>query len=605
MNRAVSSFFKGFYSRRDFLRELGVCTAAMSLPRWAGAATQAVGRPNVVIILSDDQGWGDLSVSGNVNLSTPNIDSIARDGALFERFYVCPVCSPTRAEFLTGRYHPRGGVYGVSTGGERLNIDEQTIADSFKTAGYATAAFGKWHNGTQYPYHPNGRGFEEDYGFCSGHWGTYFDPPLEHNGKPAKGNGYIIDDLTDHALKFMEDKKDVPFFCYVPYNSPHSPMQVPDRFYKKFADMELKMRGSGSHAEDITFTRAALAMCENIDWNVGRILQKLDELKLTEKTIVIYFSDNGPNSVRWNGGMKGIKGSTDEGGVRSPFSIRWPDRIKPGTRIPEIAGAIDLLPTLADLAGVPVGNNKPLDGISLKPLLLKEGGKWPDRMIFSHWAGRVSVRTQQYRLDNDKGLFDMQVDPGQEKDISGGKKDVADRLSEAVAKWKEEVLPGIQNKDRPYTVGYPDFPITQLPARDGVPHGNIERSAKAPNCSFFRNWISKDDSITWDVEVETSGKYEAVVYYTCPEADVGSAVELNLNESRVRGRVAEANDPPLLGTENDRFPRKGESYVKDFRPLRLGVIELKQGRGLLTLRALDIPGKTVMDVRSVLMTLVK
>jgi len=341
----------------------GVCSEAAT-------ATASVRRPNIVVILADDQGWGDLSVNGNSNLSTPNIDSLARTGAIFDRFYVCPVCSPTRAEFFTGRYHPRGGVRGVSTGGERLDLDERTIGDTFKAAGYATGAFGKWHNGTQWPYHPNARGFDEYYGFTSGHWGSYFDPPMDHNGKPAKGKGYITDDLTDHAIQFIEKSKDRPFFCYVPYNTPHSPMQVPDRFYQKFAKADLKKRSHDASQEDLDFTRAALAMCENIDWNVGRILQRLDELKLADHTIVIYFSDNGPNSWRWNGGMKGRKGSTDEGGVRSPFLIRWPGRIPAGTRVPQIAGAIDLLPTLADLAGISMASQKPLDGISLTPLLL-------------------------------------------------------------------------------------------------------------------------------------------------------------------------------------------------------------------------------------------
>ena len=194
----------------------------------------AADRPNVLVILADDQGWGDLSVHGNTNLSTPNIDAIGRDGAVFERFFVCPVCSPTRAEFLTGRYHPRGGVWNVTTGGERLDLDERTIADVFRAAGYATGAFGKWHNGTQFPYHPRGRGFDEFYGFCSGHWGDYFRPPLEHNGQLVRGEGFISDDLTDHALSFIESHRDRPFFCYVPFNTPHSPMQVPDRFFNKF-----------------------------------------------------------------------------------------------------------------------------------------------------------------------------------------------------------------------------------------------------------------------------------------------------------------------------------------------------------------------------------
>ncbi|HJZ53688.1 MAG TPA: arylsulfatase, partial [Gemmataceae bacterium] len=364
------------------------------------AADPPPGRqPNVVVVLADDQGWGDLSIHGNTNLNTPNIDSLARDGALFERFYVCPVCSPTRAEFLTGRYHPRGGVWNVSTGGERLNLDEKTIADAFQAAGYATGCFGKWHNGTQYPYHPNGRGFAEYYGFTSGHWGEYFNPPLDHNGKPVTGNGYIADDLTDHATAFIEANKQRPFFCYLAFNTPHSPMQVPDRFYDKFKDVELKLRADAAQKEDIGHTRAALAMCENIDWNVGRVLAKLDALKLAGDTVVLYFSDNGPNGWRWNGGMKGRKGSTDEGGVRSPQLVRWPGHIKPGTKVSPIAGAIDLLPTLAELCGVKRVGEKPLDGTSLAPLLLGKAAQWPDRMIFSHWNGKVSVRTQRYRLD--------------------------------------------------------------------------------------------------------------------------------------------------------------------------------------------------------------
>ena len=581
----------------------GFCSVGAALPSGLFAAGAAPARkPNVVVILADDQGWGDLSVNGNTSLSTPNIDSLARDGALLERCFVCPVCSPTRAEFLTGRYHPRCGVYGVSTGGERLNLDEKTLAEAFKAAGYATGAFGKWHNGTQYPYHPNGRGFEEFYGFCSGHWGSYFDPPLEHNGKPVCGKGFLIDDLTDHAMGFIEEHKERPFFCYLPFNTPHSPMQVPDRFFAKFATLEPQPL-DGATKQDVPFTRAALAMCENIDWNVGRVLQRLASLGLAENTIVIYFSDNGPNSRRWNGGMKGIKGSTDEGGVRAPFLIRWPNRIPAGRRVPQIAAAIDLLPTLADLTGIALPGSKPLDGVSLKPLLLASAPTWPDRMIFSHWNDKVSVRTQRYRLDSENRLFDMPSDPGQIDDVAAQNRAVAEPLALAVARWRTEVLSALKNSDRPFTVGYPDFPVTVLPARDGVPHGAIRRSASAPNCSFFENWTHTDDSITWDVWVETAGTYEAVIDYTCPQADVGAAVELELNGNKVQGRVTEANDPPLLGAEHDRVTRKGESYVKAFRPLRLGLVSLGSGRGLLTLRALTIPGKSVMDVRALTLTL--
>ena len=248
---------------------------------WGCNQSQQTGpdSPNVIIILTDDQGWGDLSLHGNTNLSTPNIDRLARRGARFDRFYVCPVCSPTRAELLTGRYYPRGGVFLTSAGGERLDLDEYTVAEAFQSSGYHTAAIGKWHNGMQYPYHPNARGFEEYYGFCSGHWGNYFSPVLEQNGKITRGNGYITDDFTDHALTFIEEYKDEPFFLYMAYNTPHSPMQVPDRWWNNIADRELEYFNRDPGREDVEFTRAALAMCENIDWNVGRIIEKLETLQ--------------------------------------------------------------------------------------------------------------------------------------------------------------------------------------------------------------------------------------------------------------------------------------------------------------------------------------
>ena len=186
--------------------------------------------PNIILILTDDQGWGDLSLNGNEDLHTPNIDKIALNGVRFDRFFVSPVCSPTRAEILTGRHHTRTGVYDVSLGGERINVDEETLGDLFKAAGYKTAAYGKWHNGMQAPYHPNTRGFDQFYGFCSGHWGNYFNPVLEKNGELVKGKGFITDDLTNHGIEFIKKNKNNPFFLYMPFNTPHSPMQVPDKY---------------------------------------------------------------------------------------------------------------------------------------------------------------------------------------------------------------------------------------------------------------------------------------------------------------------------------------------------------------------------------------
>ncbi|MBI1347993.1 sulfatase-like hydrolase/transferase [bacterium] len=560
-------------------------------------------KPNVVVILSDDQGWGDLSVHGNHNLSTPHIDSLARDGALFERFYVCPVCSPTRAEFLTGRYHPRGNVFNVSTGGERLDLDERTLADVFKAAGYATGAFGKWHNGTQYPYHPCGRGFDEYYGFCSGHWGNYFNPPLEHNGQLVTGDGYITDDLTTHAMNFIRQHREGPFLCYVPYNTPHSPMQVPDNYYDKFRDAALPDRFQNPKQEELPMTRAALAMCENIDDNVGRILALLDELKLTDNTIVLYFSDNGPNSFRWNDGMKGRKGSTDEGGVRSPLLIRWPGHIPAGRRVPQISGAIDLLPSLAELAQVKIPEDRPLDGMSFVPWLTVGNDAPTDRLIFSHWAGKVSVRNQRYRLDAQGQLYDLVNDPGQTTAITQQEPKVTQALQAAVEDWKREILSQLERVDRPFTVGYPQFPITYLPARDGVPHGGVERSGKAPNCSFFRNWTSTDDAMTWDVDIATAGDYEVTIYYAVAKSDLGSTIALSLGDETLTANVTEAHDPPLYGQEQDRVDRGSESYVKDFRPWALGKMTLPAGTGQLTLKATDVKASQVMEVRGLTLTL--
>ncbi len=554
-------------------------------------------KPNIIIILTDDQGWGDLSCNGNTNLNTPNIDNLAETGVTFDRFYVSPVCAPTRAELLTGRYHLRGGVTGVSSGQERLNLDEATIAEIFKNAGYATAVYGKWHNGSQPPYHPNSRGFDDFYGFCSGHWGNYFSPMLEHNGEIVKGNGFIIDDLTNHGLAFMEENKDNPFFLYLPYVTPHSPMQVPDKWWKKFENMELEMLHREPEKEDVPFTRAALAMCENIDWNVGRIAEKLEELGLAENTIIIYLSDNGPNSWRWNGGMKGRKGSTDEGGVRVPMFIKWEGVLQPGKKIEEIAGIIDLLPTLTDLTNIDFQHEKPLDGVSLKPLLTETNPTWHERFIFSHWAGRTSVRNQQFRLDHEGHLFDMMNDPAQTKVANEKYPAVTKQMIHVKETWEEEVLSELPVVDnRPFTIGHPDYPFTQLPARDGTAHGNIQRSNRFPNDSFFNNWTSISDSITWEAEVLADGDFEVEIYYTCPLEDVGAVFELSFSGEKLTGKITEAHNPPLTGMENDRVPRN-ESYVKEFKRLSAGKIQLKKGKGFLTLKARDIPGSQVMDFR--------
>ena len=490
-----------------------------------------------------------------------------------------------------------------------MDLDEMTIAQTFKAAGYRTGAFGKWHNGMQYPYHPNARGFDEYYGFCSGHWGNYHAPMLERNGRIVRGKGFIIDDLTNQAMEFIERNREKPFFVYIPYNTPHSPMQVPDRWWSRFKDKELLMHHRSPKKENLPHVRAALAMCENIDWNVGRLLARLDELKLANDTIVAYFCDNGPHGNRGNGGMSGRKGATDEGGGRSPLLIRWPGKIKAGKTVPQISAAIDLLPTLADLAGIPVASRKPLDGVSLGALLRKEENIWPERNIYSHWKGRVSLRTQQFRLDHQGRLYDMSRDPGQAQDISKDKPALAADLKKAKDAWARSILPELKQPPRPFIIGHPDFKYTQLPSRDGVASGNIRRSNRFPNCSYFTNWTSLEDSIAWNVEIAAGGTFQVELYYTCPEKDAGSTIELRLESGNaagkvlaaVQGKVTEAHDPPLRGAAEDRVKRT-ESYVKDFRALKLGKMNLPGGSGKLVLKALEKPGAQVMDVRLLFFT---
>ena len=512
-------------------------------------ALSADSRPNIVVFLSDDQGWGDLSHSGNKDLKTLNIDSLARDGVSFDRFFVCPVCSPTRAEFLTGRYHPRSNVYSTSAGGERMDLDEMTIADLFKKSGYATGAFGKWHNGMQFPYHPNGRGFDEFYGFCSGHWGNYFSPMLERNGEIVEGKGFCIDDFTTQAMEFMEKSKakSQPFFTYLPYNTPHSPMQVPDKYWGKFAHKNLKMKAGDRHL------RSALAMCENLDYNVGRVLAKLDQLKVAENTIIVWFHDNGPNGKRWNGGMKGRKGSVEEGGCRSPLFIKWPGGIKKGRQIEKIVSVRDLLPTLCELAGIKALPPNPLDGKSLVALIKNSEAEWEDRIFVNQWKNKFGVRSQNYRLGEKGELFDMASDPEQLKPIKNEK--VSRKLRKALAKYKTEVLPGYGGgkDERDFVIAHPGSKLTQLPARDAVATGGLKRSNRFPNDSYFESWNSIDDRITWKAEAGESGAFEVEIFYATKSG--GAKYRLSFKGGELDFVIANAHDVPNVGAEKDRSTR--------------------------------------------------
>jgi len=316
---------------------------------------------------------------------------------------------------------------------------------------------------------------------------------------------------------------------------------------------------------------------------------------------VIYFNDNGPNSWRWNGDMKGRKGSTDEGGVRTPLFVKWPAKIKKGLEINQVSSAIDILPTLSALAGIKHQSEKPLDGRSLEPLLLEENPGWEDRFIFNQWQDKISVRSQKFRLDAAGSLYDMESDRTQKVDVAKELPDIHRAHLDAKARYINEVAAELPEKDhRPLTIGFPGATFTQIPARDGVAHGNIKRSNKYPNCSFFTNWTSSNDSITWNVEILQEADFKITLYYTCPAGDEGSLFQLSLGNQKLDGNIELPFDPPLRGMENDRTSQRGESYVKDFKALDLGLWHLEKGQGQLTIKAKGVPGENVMDLRLLL-----
>jgi arylsulfatase A len=569
-------------------------TFLLALVALSGAASQDEKRPNILLILADDMGWGDVRSHGNEKIETPVLDRLAAEGARFDRFFVSPVCAPTRASLLTGRWSLRTGVSWVTRGLETMRAEEVTLAEALRGAGYATGAFGKWHNGAHHPFHPNAQGFDQFLGFCAGHWNNYFDTTLEENGRPAPTKGFITDVLTDAALAFIDKNRERPFFCYVPFNAPHGPFQAPDRFFDR-------CRARGLDPQ----TAAIYGMVENVDENVGRLLRKLDDLKLAERTVVLFLTDNGPNSDRFNGGLRGRKGSVHEGGIRVPLFVRWPGRIRPGIAVKEIAAHVDLFPTLLDLAGVPAPRGPALDGASLAPLLLGDGNEWPDRKLFTHQSrgGEVepvpgSVRTRRWRLVNDGRkweLFDMEADPGEKADAAERHPAIAADLRKAYEDWFRDVTARPVER-LPIPVGLEAAPEVELPAPEAYLKGAVRWMGKSGWANdWITNWTGLDDQVRWEIDVARAGRYEVTLLYTAREA--GARVRLEAGGRSLEGAVEKAHDPAPLPSP-DRVPR-GEVYEKEWATLPLGALDLEAGRASFQLRALARPGASVMDLKAV------
>ncbi|GAB3958478.1 sulfatase-like hydrolase/transferase [Spirosoma harenae] len=569
------------------------------IPRWATTDPPPTAvKPNVLFILTDDQGWGDLSLHGNRWLETPNLDRLATSGAQFEHFFVSPLCAPTRASLLTGRYHLRTGTVSVTQGWERMRSAELTLAEIFRQNGYATGCFGKWHNGEHAPEDPNGQGFDEFLGFCGGHWNNYFDTDLQHNDRMVATKGYITDVLTDAALNFIDQHKTRPFFCYVPFNAPHSPHQVADRYFNKY-----KAKGLDDEQASI------YGMVENIDDNVARLLARLDQLGLAQNTIVVFATDNGPNGHRFNGQMKGIKGSVDEGGVRVPLFVRWPGKIRPQSRIRPNAAHIDLLPTLVDLCDLRFVAANPIDGRSLAGMLLGQTDTLPDRILFTHVGGMSAgglpaepgaVRTAQYRLirqNKQIHLYDMLNDPSQSRDLAAQQPKQVQTWQAAYDHWFREVAQTISPL-RPVPVASRRV-LLQAPEAHFSGKVRYKQGNGWAN-DWLINWQSPTDSIWWDVAVERPGVYQLSLQYTAPAAALGTLLAVTIGDKIVHQTLQTSFDPPLTPSP-DRIPRK-EVYEKPWAWLVLGKLKLLKGHHRILLQAGSVPHGQVAEVKALLLT---
>jgi len=458
--------------------------AVVSTP--VAAQDPPAARPNIVLIMTDDQGYGDFGFAGNPVLRTPNLDRMAAEGTRVEPFYVSPVCAPTRAALMTGRYPYRTRALDTYVGRAMLDPEEVTLAELLRAHGYATGIFGKWHLGDAYPMRPQDQGFGEvlvhrggGIGQPSdpeGGEGRYTDPILQHNGVETRFEGYCTDVYFDRALAWMSAQRDAgrPFFAYIPTNAPHGPFHdLPSGGLESMAGRDLSnasfaddrghpLRAAGSGELD---RRARIyAMIENIDTNVGKVLDALDRSGQSESTMVLFLTDNGPNGPRYNGGFADHKSSVREGGIRTPFLARWPGRLEAGRVVDRIGAHIDVVPTLLEACGLPAATTPALDGRSLWPWMVgtADGGSPADdprSLVIQVHRGNepqpfhhMMVRQGRWKLVRASGfgrerppvgspfeLFDLATDPFEQRDLADERPAEVARLMQAYLAWWEDV----------------------------------------------------------------------------------------------------------------------------------------------------------------------
>lgn len=478
-----------------------------------GMAAEAK-QPNVILLLTDDQGYGDVGFHGNAQIRTPHMDELARQGMELTRFYCSPVCAPTRASLMTGRYYYRSGVVHTSRGGAKMYGEETTLAELLQGAGYATGIFGKWHLGDNYPMRPQDQGFAESLVHRSGGIGqapdqpnSYFDPWLWKNGQREQGKGYCTDLFFDAALEFMDRqaKAGKPFFVYLPTNAPHTPLEIADSYWKPYQEQGL----------DETTARV-YGMVENLDENLGRLMAHLDQTKLKENTILIFLGDNGPQQKRYTAGLRGRKSWVYEGGIRVPFVATWPGHIPAGRQSAQIAAHIDLLPTLLDMTGTPKPKSLKLDGIDLTGLLTGKVKTLPERKLFfqvhrgltPQRYQNCAVVTQRYKLVGYPGtfgeenlmrdaepvleLYDLTSDPGEKKNLISTQPDIAAGLRKDYERWFADV-----KQSRNF--------------QPGLIVINSGKENPTTLCRYQDGTFTQGTSEGWMVQVETPGRYEVEI----------------------------------------------------------------------------------------------
>ncbi|MEN8248299.1 MAG: arylsulfatase [Bacteroidota bacterium] len=483
-----------------------------SLALWLSSCKNTSEKPNIIIVITDDQGTGDLGCTGNPYIKTPTIDKFYEEAVHFTNYHVSTTCAPTRGALMTGRHTNRLNVHHTITGRSLLFEDEKILPQILAENGYTNGMFGKWHLGDNYPFRPEDRGFHEVVrhgggGITQGpdFWGNdYFNDTFWHNGQTEEYEGYCTDVFFSEALDFIEENKNKPFFCYISTNAPHGPFNVPEEYFNMYKDV----KGIGEKAQRF------YGMITNIDDNFKKLEDKLEALNLSDNTILIFTTDNGSSAGHkvYNAGLRGGKGSEYEGGHRVPLFIRWPDgHISGGKDIDKLVAHFDLLPTFIDLLGIDPAKGKAMDGISLKPLLNEKDENWPARVLYVDTQRKqnlvkyrkYSVMDENWRLVNGKELYKMDDDYGQKNNVIEEFPEIADYLAENYEKWWRSIMDENVNEKYAYIKAGSDYENpSRISSHDLLTgkHGRIWHQYGAVEASQGNG--------RWKIEFLEDGEYE-------------------------------------------------------------------------------------------------